>query len=48
MALPIAYASGSKWKGFMWATLSGVSEPIGALLVGGLAGWFGWLVAMTQ
>lgn len=32
VAMPIAYASGSKWKGFMWASLSGLSEPIGALI----------------
>jgi zinc transporter, ZIP family len=32
IALPIYYATGSKWKAFMWACLSGVSEPIGALV----------------
>jgi ZIP family zinc transporter len=36
VAMPIYYATGSKWRGFFWATLSGMSEPIGAL--------FGWLV----
>ena len=30
--MPIYYATGSKWKGFFWATLSGASELIGALL----------------
>jgi len=32
VALPIFYASGSKVKGFVWALLSGLSEPIGALI----------------
>ena len=32
MAMPIYYATGSKWKGFLWATLSGISELVGALL----------------
>jgi ZIP family zinc transporter len=32
IALPIYYATGSKWKGFMWGCLSGLSEPIGALV----------------
>mmetsp|Transcript_24616 Transcript_24616/g.49903 ORF Transcript_24616/g.49903 Transcript_24616/m.49903 type:complete len:385 (-) Transcript_24616:28-1182(-) len=31
VAMPIYYATGSRFKAFMWATLSGVSEPIGAL-----------------
>ncbi|KAI9004134.1 Zinc/iron permease [Gaertneriomyces semiglobifer] len=30
VALPIYYSTGSKWKAFMWGTLSGVSEPMGA------------------
>ncbi len=29
VALPVYYATGSKWKGFLWAFLSGISEPIG-------------------
>ena len=29
VSLPVYYATGSKWKGFMWAFLSGISEPIG-------------------
>ena len=29
VAMPIYYATGSRWKGFLWAFLSGVSEPIG-------------------
>lgn len=36
VAMPVYYATGSKWKAFLWAFLSGVSEPVGALL--------GWLV----
>lgn len=32
VALPIYYATGSKWKGFLWATLSGLTELVGALL----------------
>lgn len=29
VSMPVYYATGSKWKAFMWAFLSGVSEPIG-------------------
>jgi ZIP family zinc transporter len=36
VAMPIYYATGSKWKGFFWGTLSGISEPFGALI--------GWVV----
>jgi len=36
VALPVYYATGSRWKGFLWALLLGVSKPIGALL--------GWLI----
>ena len=32
IALPIYYATGSKKKALFWAILSGVSEPIGALV----------------
>jgi ZIP family zinc transporter len=32
VALPIYYATGSRLRGFFWALLSGLSEPIGALL----------------
>ena len=32
VAMPVYYATGSRWKGFLWAFLSGVSEPIGGLL----------------
>jgi len=31
VAMPIYYSTGSKLRAFMWATLSGVSEPVGAL-----------------
>jgi ZIP family zinc transporter len=36
VALPIYYATDSRWKGFFWALLSGISEPVGALI--------GWLI----
>jgi ZIP Zinc transporter len=32
VAMPVYYATGSRAKGFLWAFLSGVSEPIGGLL----------------
>lgn len=32
VALPIFYSQGNKLKAFLWALLSGVSEPIGALI----------------
>ena len=32
VALPIYYATGNRFKAFMWGALSGISEPIGALL----------------
>lgn len=34
VAMPVYYATGSRWKGFFWAFLSGVSEPIGKHLDG--------------
>eukprot|EP00429_Kryptoperidinium_foliaceum_P004509 CAMPEP_0176024670 /NCGR_PEP_ID=MMETSP0120_2-20121206/12058_1 /TAXON_ID=160619 /ORGANISM="Kryptoperidinium foliaceum, Strain CCMP 1326" /LENGTH=363 /DNA_ID=CAMNT_0017357849 /DNA_START=52 /DNA_END=1143 /DNA_ORIENTATION=+ len=36
VALPIYYATNSRWKGFLWAVFSGISEPVGAFI--------GWLV----
>lgn len=36
VALPIYYATGNRAKAFWWGALSGMSEPVGALL--------GWLV----
>ncbi|KAK9814406.1 hypothetical protein WJX72_005404 [[Myrmecia] bisecta] len=32
VAMPIYFATGSKKKAFLWATLSGISEPFGGLL----------------
>ena len=32
VAMPIYYATGNKWKGFWWSFLSGLSEPIGAIV----------------
>ncbi len=29
VAMPVYYATGKRWKGFLWAFLSGISEPIG-------------------
>lgn len=31
MAMPVFYATGSKFKAFMWAFISGISEPLGAI-----------------
>ena len=36
VALPVYYATGNRLKGFLWGLLSGLTEPIGALI--------GWLV----
>jgi len=36
VALPIYYSTGSRHKGFFWALLSGISEPIGAFI--------GWVI----
>ncbi|CAE7375994.1 zupT [Symbiodinium pilosum] len=36
IALPVYYSSGSRLKGFFLATLSGMSEPIGALIAWGI------------
>ena len=32
VAMPIYYATGSKWKGFWWSFVSGLTEPVGALV----------------
>ncbi|CAG9465531.1 unnamed protein product [Pedinophyceae sp. YPF-701] len=32
IAMPVYYATGSRWKGLMWAAISAVSEPLGGLL----------------
>eukprot|EP00198_Chlamydomonas_reinhardtii_P010865 XP_001700202.1 zinc-nutrition responsive transporter [Chlamydomonas reinhardtii] len=36
VAMPIYFATGSKWKGFLWSVVCGLSEP--------LAGLLGWLI----
>lgn len=41
VAIPIYYATKSKGKALLYATLSGLSEPIGALLCWGIAAIFG-------
>ena len=41
VAIPIYYATKSKGKALLYATLSGLSEPIGALLCWGVAAVFG-------
>ena len=33
VAMPLYYATGRRWYAFMWGTLSGLTEPFGALLV---------------
>lgn len=33
VAMPLYYATGRRWYAFMWGTLSGITEPLGALLV---------------
>ncbi|KAH8044388.1 zinc ion transmembrane transporter [Aureococcus anophagefferens] len=40
VSIPIYFATGDRWKAFRWALLSGVSEPVGALL--------GWLLRTTS
>ena len=39
VAIPVYYSTGSRMKGFLWALLSGVSEPVAAVL--------GYLVLMN-
>lgn len=31
VSMPVYYATGSRWRGFLWAFLSGISEPLGEL-----------------
>jgi ZIP family zinc transporter len=38
VSVPIYYATGSRRKAFFWSFLSGLSEPVGALI--------GWLVLL--
>lgn len=40
VAMPFYYGTGCRWKSFLWGTLSGLSEPLGALL--------GWLVLRNE
>eukprot|EP00804_Cyclotella_cryptica_P028522 CCRYP_014793-RC/>CCRYP_014793-RC protein AED:0.06 eAED:0.18 QI:0/0/0/1/0.5/0.66/3/0/269 len=39
VALPIYYGTGSRWRGFFWGVVSGMAEPVAAIL--------GWLVLAT-
>ncbi|PRW59678.1 zinc transporter [Chlorella sorokiniana] len=32
VAMPIYYSTGSKWKGFLWGSLTGFAEPLGGLI----------------
>jgi ZIP family zinc transporter len=32
VALPIYYATGDRWKAFLWAVFSGLTEPLGAFM----------------
>ena len=34
MALPVYFATGSKWKGFKYAFVSGLAEPAAVVLLG--------------
>mmetsp|Transcript_26063 Transcript_26063/g.43030 ORF Transcript_26063/g.43030 Transcript_26063/m.43030 type:complete len:391 (+) Transcript_26063:258-1430(+) len=43
VALPIYYATGNRWKAFLWGCLSGLSEPVAALL-----GWAVLANSMSQ
>jgi zinc transporter ZupT len=36
VSLPIYYATGKRWKAFMWGAISGMAEPVAAIM--------GWLV----
>jgi zinc transporter ZupT len=40
VAMPVYYATGNRWKAFGWAMLSGMSEPVAALL--------GWAVLASS
>ena len=40
VAMPIYYATSSRWKAFLWGCFSGFSEPLGAL--------FGWLILQNS
>jgi ZIP family zinc transporter len=32
VALPVYYATGSRWRAFAWSALSGAAEPLGGLI----------------
>eukprot|EP01083_Nonionella_stella_P194191 716323_1 len=32
VSMPIFYATGNRWKAFWWGTLSGIAEPVGAVI----------------
>merc|ERR1711907_664823 len=36
VAMPLLYATGRRFYSFMWGTLSGLTEPFGALIVWGV------------
>ena len=36
VAAPILHATGSRWQAFKWSLVSGLCEPVGALVVGTL------------
>ena len=38
VALPVYRITGSKWKAFIWGSLSGLTEPIGGLLAWAVLG----------
>ena len=38
VAMPLYAATGSKWRSVLWATLSGLAEPLGALVMGPFLG----------
>lgn len=40
VALPIFYATQSRWKGLLWSAIAGLSEPLGAAI--------GWLVVSAS
>ena len=32
IGVPVFFATGSKWRGVMWAAVSGLTEPLGAVV----------------
>lgn len=41
VALPLYYATGSKWKGLLWAAVSAAAEPLGGLIAYAVLGSMG-------